>query len=73
MHREKKLKRKSNSPVMIVLTTKNIDMECHTRSDGEGVKDVRKHLCGKIPNLLPLKPQIGDTVWTRANVDDCTR
>lgn len=60
-------------PVMIILTTKNIDVQCHARSDSEGVKNMRKHFRRKIPNLLPLKPQIGDTVWTRTDVDNCAR
>lgn len=41
---------------MIVLSAQNINVKGDTRSDGEGVEDVREHLCREVSNLLTFEP-----------------
>jgi hypothetical protein len=60
-------------PVVVVLSTENVDMECSPRGDGEGVEDVGNHLGRKFADFFPLEVEVGDTVGARADVDDGAR
>ncbi len=60
-------------PMMIILPAQNIDVQCHAGRDGERVKDMRDHLRRQVPYFLPFQAELGNAVWSRANVDDCSR
>ena len=57
-----------SSPVVIVLSTKDVDMKSDASSYRERVENVREHLRREITDLFSLEAKVGDAIWSRADV-----
>lgn len=57
-------------PVVIVLSTQDVDVECSARGDGEGVEDVWDHFGGEFADFFALEVEFCDAVGAGADVDD---
>ena len=57
-------------PMVIVVSSDAINMQRCPTGLGKALEAVRNHLCAQITNLLPLQPQIRNTVWAVAQVDN---
>ena len=55
---------KVHAPVVVVLATEHVDVECYSRSNRERVENVRQHLSGEVPDLFALEFQIRHAVRT---------
>ena len=57
-----------SSPVVIVLSTKDVDMKSDASSYRKRIEDVREHLRREITDLFSLETKVGDAIWSRADV-----
>jgi len=44
----------NTSPMMVIFTAKNIDMQCDACGNSKRIKDVGDHLCGEVTDFFTL-------------------
>ena len=59
--------------VVIVFSSKDIDMHSNACVYSEGVQYMGKHFCGEIADLLSLQIKRGDAVRPTGDIDDGSR
>lgn len=59
--------------MVIVFTSKDIDVHGNTCIYSEGVQDMGKHFRGEIADLLSLEVKRGDAVRPTGDIDDSSR
>jgi hypothetical protein len=60
-------------PVVVVVAAYAVHVQCSAASLGKALQAVGNHLAAQVAQLLPLQPQVGDTVGAVAEVDDGAR
>lgn len=59
--------------MVIIFSSKDIDMHSNACVHSEGVQDMGKHFRGQIANLLSLEIKRGDAVRPTGDIDDGSR
>lgn len=60
-------------PVMIILTSENVDVQRHPGGHGKGVEDMGEHLRREVSQLLALDTEVRDAVRSGADIYDRPR